>query len=76
MAASSENKEAVEHVELHDGISHADVEKTSLSPEEDGTVTFKTKMAVLSLILMYEAYLFTLIMYDTFPGLSQSESSF
>ena len=41
-----------------------DVESSSTTDAEDddGVVTLKTKLAVLSLILMYESYLFTLLM--------------
>lgn len=49
---------AVETKERHDA------ERSSFhhNEDEDGKVTLKTKLAVLSLIFMYEAYLFTLLM--------------
>ena len=43
--------------------SHAEIaDKASPSPDEDAKVTFKTKLAVATLILMYESYLFTQLM--------------
>ena len=49
----------IRHVEAHeDGT----VAKPVLDEENDGKVTLKMKLAVLSLIFMYESYLFTLIM--------------
>lgn len=57
-------------VDKHDALGavetkeHHDTERFSLqhAEDEDGKVTLKTKLAVLSLIFMYEAYLFTLLM--------------
>ncbi|KAJ3536020.1 hypothetical protein NM208_g6897 [Fusarium decemcellulare] len=51
-----------EKIEHHEDASPVDSDKSPVVPGEDGEITFKTKMAVLSLILMYEAYLFTLLM--------------
>lgn len=47
-----------------DAKEQRDVESSSTidTEDEDGVVTLKTKLAVLSLILMYESYLFTLLM--------------
>ena len=61
MASEADKKDYVEQVENHDVGSH-DPEKLPPGGIEDGEVTFKTKMAVLALILMYESYLFTLLM--------------
>lgn len=56
--------EAFGTVEMKEDRAATDTEKASLTPAEndDGKVTLKTKLAVLSLIFMYEAYLFTLLM--------------
>jgi hypothetical protein len=60
MATEIEKEGNIRHVEAHD---EAEPEKHSIMAEEDdGKVTLKMKLAVLSLIFMYEAYLFTLIM--------------
>ncbi|KAF7564013.1 hypothetical protein G7046_g157 [Stylonectria norvegica] len=57
-------EEFTEHREELDR-KHVDPENASLAIEEDGEITLKTKLAVLSLILMYESYLFTLLMPST-----------
>lgn len=56
---SMDNKSDIRHVEAHE---EAHVDKPAMEEEDDGKVTLKMKLAVLSLIFMYEAYLFTLIM--------------
>lgn len=64
MASVTDKQDEVNHVELHDdnGVG-TDSEKAPIAPDEDdGKVTLKTKLAVLSLIFMYESYLFTLLM--------------
>lgn len=63
MASVTDKQDDVKHAEIHrENDVTTDSEKAPLSPEEDGKVTLKTKLAVLSLIFMYEAYLFTLLM--------------
>ncbi|KAJ9151105.1 MFS general substrate transporter [Coniochaeta hoffmannii] len=51
----------VDAIEATDHNFSSDTEK-AVAEEGDGKITFKTKMAVLALILMYESYLFTLLM--------------
>ncbi|KAM5351009.1 hypothetical protein ACJ41O_003732 [Fusarium nematophilum] len=58
------DKRDLKKVEHHEDTSPIDSEKAPIVPDNDGEVTFKTKMAVLSLIFMYESYLFTLIMWN------------
>ena len=62
--ASDLDKQAFSHkIEHHEETMSADPEKSpALEPEEEAEITLKTKLAVLSLIFMYESYLFTLIM--------------
>lgn len=62
MATDAEKKEYMEQIENREDAIISDPEKAPAVPDEDGEVTWKTKMAVLSLIFMYESYLFTLIM--------------
>ena len=62
MTIDSEKQDALEHNEIHHEHQRADTDISSIAPEEDGKVTLKSKLAVLSLILMYESYLFTLVM--------------
>ncbi|CAI6088032.1 unnamed protein product [Clonostachys chloroleuca] len=59
-----EKADDASHVEDKYEVAVSDPESPSTPAEEsdDGKVTLKMKLAVLSLILMYEAYLFTLIM--------------
>lgn len=61
MASEADKHDYVEQVEKRDSVAF-DAEKSQPVSVEDGEVTFKTKMAVLALILMYESYLFTLLM--------------
>lgn len=61
MSSEADKHDYVEQVEKRDNVV-SDPEKSQPGSIEDGEVTFKTKMAVLSLILMYESYLFTLLM--------------
>ncbi|KAH8911117.1 MFS general substrate transporter [Coniochaeta sp. PMI_546] len=58
---SSSHDANVDTIEATDQNFSSDTEK-ALAQEGDGKITFKTKMAVLALILMYESYLFTLLM--------------
>jgi hypothetical protein len=60
MATETEKQGEIRHVEADGGEAHP--EKPIIGGEDDGKVTLKMKLAVLSLIFMYEAYLFTLIM--------------
>lgn len=60
MAIEHEKQGEIRHVEADGGEAHLD--KPIMEEEDDGKVTLKMKLAVLSLIFMYEAYLFTLIM--------------
>jgi hypothetical protein len=63
MTSDPEKSDAVSQVEDNDPRASSHADKESLTEgEEDGKVTLKIKLAVLSLIFMYEAYLFTLIM--------------
>jgi hypothetical protein len=63
MASDLDKQHFSEKVEHHEAIIPADPEKTPIiEGDDDGKVTLKTKLAVLSLILMYESYLFTLVM--------------
>lgn len=64
MSSDSDKRETLGGVELKEYQVAADTEKTSQPPEgeEDDRITLKTKLAVLSLIFMYESYLFTLLM--------------
>lgn len=62
MASITDKQDDVKHVEVHERGGNTDSEKAPFAEEEDGKVTLKTKLAVLSLIFMYEAYLFTLLM--------------
>lgn len=61
MSIDGDKSDAVGTVEA---MERRDAERYSmdLTENEDGKVTIKTKLAVLSLIFMYEAYLFTLLM--------------
>ncbi|KAK7408047.1 hypothetical protein QQX98_009762 [Neonectria punicea] len=64
--ASLPDKETFSHkIEHHEDTTSADPEKAPSLGGEDEEVTLKTKLAVLSLIFMYESYLFTLIMPAT-----------
>ncbi|KAB5539473.1 fungal trichothecene efflux pump [Coniochaeta sp. 2T2.1] len=58
--SSLDEKANIENIEAKEHNFSSDTE--AALPEEDGKITFKTKMAVLALILMYESYLFTLLM--------------
>lgn len=59
MAANTAKEGDIRHVEAHE---EAQMDELVMAGEDDGKVTLKMKLAVLSLIFMYEAYLFTLIM--------------
>jgi hypothetical protein len=59
MAAEMEKQGEISHIEAE---RDAHLEKPHMADDDDGKVTLKMKLAVLSLIFMYEAYLFTLIM--------------
>ncbi|KAL6404292.1 hypothetical protein AUP68_13679 [Ilyonectria robusta] len=62
MASDPDKQDFSHKVEHHDTIP-ADPEKSPImDSESEGEVTLKTKLAVLSLIFMYESYLFTLVM--------------
>ncbi|PGH17415.1 hypothetical protein AJ80_04785 [Polytolypa hystricis UAMH7299] len=58
-AAKNDFTEGSEH---HEDRSPVDLDKSPVLPEDDAKITWKTKMALLALILMYESYLFTLLM--------------
>uniref|UniRef100_A0A8H7K3N3 Major facilitator superfamily (MFS) profile domain-containing protein n=1 Tax=Bionectria ochroleuca TaxID=29856 RepID=A0A8H7K3N3_BIOOC len=60
--AVKEKADDASHVEDKYEVSDPDRPSTPAEEGDDGKVTLKMKLAVLSLILMYEAYLFTLIM--------------
>lgn len=63
MAIDPEKNKAVSQIEENEHQAASHVDKESLSEgQDDGKITLKTVLAVLSLIFMYEAYLFTLIM--------------
>ncbi|KAH7162096.1 fungal trichothecene efflux pump [Dactylonectria estremocensis] len=65
MANDLEKEDFSHSIQHHDTIP-ADPEKAPIGdPEDDSEVTLKTKLAVLSLIFMYESYLFTLVMPAT-----------
>lgn len=70
MKIDDEKHDVLEHIEFDKETRDvADSERAvAISPEEDGEVTLKTKLALVALIAMYESYLFTLLMYDSSPG--------
>ncbi|KAF2264088.1 MFS general substrate transporter [Lojkania enalia] len=57
--ANTQEVEAIEKAPDHGSTKDSNVE---VSVESRPKISFKTKMAILSLIMMYESYLFTLIM--------------
>lgn len=63
MATDAPKQEFSEEIKHSNALAPPDPEKSHTVTEKDGEVTMKTKLAVLSLILMYESYLFTLLMY-------------
>lgn len=60
--ASLDKQDLSEKVEHQEATLPADLEKSLMVDADDSKVTLKTKLAMLSLILMYESYLFTLVM--------------
>lgn len=62
MATDPEKNEIVSHFEDNEARVSSQGKESLVEGEEEGKVTLKIKLAVLSLIFMYEAYLFTLIM--------------
>ncbi|KAF2019486.1 MFS general substrate transporter [Aaosphaeria arxii CBS 175.79] len=68
MASAPAGKESVQEVKPVNNTQDLDSYAKASQRDEDGStisspkITFKTKMALLSLIMMYESYLFTLIM--------------
>jgi hypothetical protein len=75
--AVKEKADDASHVEDKYEVSDPDRPLTPAEEGDDGKVTLKMKLAVLSLILMYEAYLFTLIMSvsQIFQAISHSVST-
>lgn len=62
MASDLDKQDFSHKVEHHDAVP-ADPEKSPIMDlGNEVEVTLKTKLAVLSLIFMYESYLFTLVM--------------